>query len=114
MVCMLLAVQASVSNSCRGGLEKGWRGQGGQVGQGVSRPLHRDPVWKKVASLGDFLLPHSGWFNSSALKLLMCQILYALCSLLVQMYAMDLVLGNEYLGLGNIPPLLGAHQPVPH
>ena len=46
------------------------------------------------------MLSHSGWFNSSALKLLLCQI-SCLVLTVAQMYAMDLVLGNEYLSLGN-------------
>ena len=54
----------------------------------------------QVASLGDFLLSHSGWFNSSALKLLLCQ-MACLVLTVAQMYAMDLVLGNEYLSLGT-------------
>ena len=52
-----------------------------------------------MSNLGDFLLAHRGWFNSGALKLLLCQ---AACLLtaLAQLYAMDLLLHRRFLGLG--------------
>ena len=55
----------------------------------------------QVSNLGDFLLCHRGWFNSSALKLLLCQ---AACLLtaLAQLYAMDLLLHRRFLNLGVI------------
>jgi len=100
-VCLLLAVQA-----CACYLPWGiWKGmEGGRVGKLLAKvsqdPLTETPVTDQVAGLGDFLLSHSGWFNSSALKLLLCQI-SCLVLTVAQMYAMDLVLGNEYLSLGN-------------
>ena len=30
-------------------------------------------IFTQVATLGDFLLTHRGWFNTTALKLLLCQ-----------------------------------------
>merc|ERR1719315_503728 len=40
------------------------------------------------------------WFNSSAFKLLLCQVA-SLVLTVSQMYAMNLVLGNQYLNLGT-------------
>jgi len=78
--------------------------EGGKVGKllaKVSRdPLTETPVTEQVASLGDFLLSHGGWFNSSAVKLLFYQALSLLLTV-SQLYAMDLVLGNEFLNLGS-------------
>ena len=54
----------------------------------------------QVASLGNFLHSHRGWFNSCALKLLLCQVV-ALVFTVGQMYVMDLVLANQFLSLGS-------------
>ena len=54
----------------------------------------------QVASLGNFLLSHRGWFNSCALKLLFCQVV-ALVFTVGQMYLMDLVLANQFLSFGS-------------
>ena len=50
--------------------------------------------------MGGFLLAHRDWFNSTALKMLLCQ---AACFLgsLGQMYFMDYFLGGQFLGLHN-------------
>ena len=53
----------------------------------------------QVSNLGDFLLSHRGWFNSPALKLLLCQAACLLAAL-AQLYAMDLLLHRRFLGLG--------------
>ena len=50
--------------------------------------------------MGDFLLSHGGWFNSSAIKLLFYQALSLLLTV-AQLYAMDLVLDNKFLSLGS-------------
>ena len=54
-----------------------------------------------MSRLGDFLLSHRGWFNSRAIKLLLCQ---AACVLnaLAQLYLMDLLLHRRFLGLGAL------------
>ena len=77
----------------------------------------------KVASLGDFLLVHRGWFDTAALKLLLCLAASFLSSLSqvvdtlkpitsslvcvdillfdLQLYVMDLFLGRRFLSLGS-------------
>jgi len=62
-------------------------------------PLTETPLSEQVASLGDFLHCHRGWFNSCALKLLLCQVV-ALVLTVGQLYVMDLVLANQFLSLG--------------
>eukprot|EP00092_Neocalanus_flemingeri_P022209 GFUD01024088.1.p1 GENE.GFUD01024088.1~~GFUD01024088.1.p1 ORF type:complete len:385 (+),score=43.09 GFUD01024088.1:90-1244(+) len=100
-VCLLLVVQACVCYLPWGT----WKWvEGGMVGKLLAKvsqdPLTETPLSDQVAGLGDFLLSHSGWFNSCALKLLLCQ---TSCLILTvgQMYAMDLVLGNQFLSLGS-------------
>ena len=63
-------------------------------------PLTEVPLGDQVAGLGNFLVHHSKWFDSCALKLLMCQGLGLLLSI-CQMYFMDRVLSNEFLHLGS-------------
>jgi len=63
-------------------------------------PLTDTPVDDQVASLGDFLITHKGWFNTTALKLLLCQAASFLSSL-GQLYAMDLFLGRRFLNFGS-------------
>merc|ERR1712025_926425 len=58
------------------------------------------PVSDQVASVSEFMISHSGWFNSCAIKLLICQ-LFALVLTVGQMYIMDLVLANQFLSLGT-------------
>eukprot|EP00092_Neocalanus_flemingeri_P022211 GFUD01024090.1.p1 GENE.GFUD01024090.1~~GFUD01024090.1.p1 ORF type:complete len:359 (+),score=46.95 GFUD01024090.1:87-1163(+) len=100
-VCLLLVVQACVCYLPWGT----WKWvEGGMVGKLLAKvsqdPLTETPLSDQVAGLGDFLLSHSGWFNSCALKLLLCQ---TSCLILTvgQMYAMDLALGNQFLSLGS-------------
>jgi len=100
-VCLLLAVQACVCYLPWAV----WKSvEGGRVGKLLAKvsqdPLTETPVSDQVAVLGDFILTHSGWFNSSALKLLFCQVV-SLMLTVGQMYAMDLVLANQYLSLGT-------------
>jgi len=78
--------------------------EGGKVGKLLAKvsqdPLTETPVVEQVATLGDFLLTNCGWFNSNALKLLISQVCCLILTL-VQMFAMDLVLGNEFFSLGT-------------
>jgi len=100
-VCLLLVLQA-----CACYLPWGvWKAvEGGKVGKLLAKvsqdPLTETPLSDQVAGLGDFILSHSGWFNSSALKLLLCQT-SCLVLTVAQMYAMDLALGNQFLSLGS-------------
>ena len=70
----------------------------------------------QVASLGDFLITYKGWFNTTALKLLLCQAASFLSSLgqvkshssslsplylPSQLYVMDLFLGRRFLNFGS-------------
>jgi len=63
-------------------------------------PLTDTPVDDQVASLGDFLITHKGWFNTTALKLLLCQAASFLSSL-GQLYVMDMFLGRRFLHFGS-------------
>ena len=63
-------------------------------------PLTEVPLEDQVHGLGNFLVNHPKWFDSSALKLLVCQglcLLFSIC----QMYFMDIVLSNLFLHIGN-------------
>jgi len=77
--------------------------EGGMIGKllaGLSSdPLTEAPVDDQVATLGDFLLTHRGWFNTTALKLLLCQAA-SFFSSLGQLYVMDLFLGRRFLHFG--------------
>jgi len=100
-VCLLLAVQASICYLPWAV----WKGiEGGRVGKLLTKvsqdPLTETPLSDQVASLGHFLHSHRGWFNSCALKLLICQVI-ALVFTVGQMYLMDLVLTNQFLSLGS-------------
>ena len=53
----------------------------------------------KISGLGDFLINNTGWFNSSAFKMLWIQLL-CLVLTIIQLYLMDVVLGNQFLHLG--------------
>jgi len=99
-VCLLLAVQASICYLPWAV----WKGiEGGRVGKLLVKvsqdPLTETPLSEQVASLGNFLHSHRGWFNSCALKLLLCQVV-ALVFTVGQLYVMDLVLANQFLSLG--------------
>jgi len=99
-VCLLLAVQASICYLPWAV----WKGiEGGRVGKLLVKvsqdPLTETPLSEQVASLGNFLHCHRGWFNSCALKLLLCQVV-ALVLTVGQLYVMDLVLANQFLSLG--------------
>jgi len=99
-VCLLLAVQASICYLPWAV----WKGiEGGRVGKLLVKvsqdPLTETPLSEQVASLGNFLHSHRGWFNSCALKLLLCQVV-ALVLTVGQLYVMDLVLANQFLSLG--------------
>jgi len=99
-VCLLLAVQASICYLPWAV----WKGmEGGRVGKLLVKvsqdPLTETPLSEQVASLGNFLHSHRGWFNSCALKRLLCQVV-ALVSTVGQLYVMDLVLANQFLSLG--------------
>jgi len=100
-VCLLLAVQACV---CYMPYAAWKRIEGGRVGKLLAKvsqdPLTETPVAEQVASLGKFLLSHSGWFNCCALKFLLCQV-GALFLTVCQIYIMDLYLANQYLSLGT-------------
>jgi len=78
--------------------------EGGKVGKlltGLSSdPLTETRVDDQVASLGDFLLVHRGWFDTAALKLLLC-LAASFLSSLSQLYIMDLFLGRRFLNLGS-------------
>jgi len=77
--------------------------EGGRVAKLLAKvsqdPLTETPVCDQVATLGDFILTNGGWFDSSAIKLLVSQVCCLLLTL-VQMFAMDIVLGNEFFNLG--------------
>jgi len=99
-VCLLLAIQASICYLPWAV----WKGiEGGRVGKLLVKvsqdPLTETPLSEQVASLGNFLHCHGGWFNSCALKLLLCQVI-ALVFTVGQLYVMDLVLANQFLSLG--------------
>jgi len=99
-VCLLLAIQASICYLPWAV----WKGiEGGRVGKLLVKvsqdPLTETPLSEQVASLGNFLHSHRGWFNSCALKLLLCQVV-ALVFTVGQLYVMDLVLANQFLSLG--------------
>ena len=100
-VNLLLVLQAFVSY-----IPWAWwkSSEGGKIGKltaSISKdPLTEVPLGDQVAGLGNFLVHHSKWFDSCALKLLMCQGLGLLLSI-CQMYFMDLVLSNEFLHLGS-------------
>jgi len=100
-VCLLLAVQAGV---CYLPYAAWKRIEGGRVGKLLAKvsqdPLTETPVSDQVASVSEFMISHSGWFNSCAIKLLLCQ-LFALVLTVGQMYIMDLVLANQFLSLGT-------------
>jgi len=100
-VCLLLTLQACV---CYLPMHL-WKGmEGGRVGKLLAKisedPLTETPVTEQVSSLARFLLTHGGWFNRSAIKLLLCQ---TACLVLTvgQMYTMDIILGNHFLQLGT-------------
>jgi len=81
-----------------------WKGiEGGRVGKLLAKVspdlLTETPLSDQVASLGNFLHSHRGWFNSCALKFLLCR-LVALVFTVGQMYVMDLILANQFLSLG--------------
>jgi len=80
------------------------KSEGGMIGQlltGLSSdPLTETPVDDQVATLGDFLLTHRGWFNITAFKLLLCQAA-SFFSSLGQLYVMDLFLGRRFLNFGS-------------
>jgi len=100
-VCLLLAAQACVCYlpwafwKCI---------ENGIVGKLIAKvsvdPLTEVSLSDQVSGLGDFLLDHKGWFNSKAIKLILCQ-LACLILTIAQMYFMDLVLGGQFLSLGN-------------
>jgi len=82
-----------------------WKGcEGGRVSKLLAKvsqdPLTETPVEEQVESLGTFLLTHRGWYNSTALRLLVCQAL-TLATSIGQLYAMDLLLGGRFLALGG-------------
>jgi len=63
-------------------------------------PLTEVPLEDQVHGLGNFFVNHPKWFDSCALKLLVCQglcLLFSIC----QMYFMDIVLSNQFLHIGN-------------
>jgi len=100
-VCLLLSVQACVCYLPYAV----WKSiEGGRVGKLLAKvsqdPLTEIPVAEQVASLGKFLLSHSGWFNCCAFKLLLWQVV-ALILTVCQMYIMDLYLASQYLSLGT-------------
>lgn len=63
-------------------------------------PLTEVPLEDQVNGLGNFFIRHPKWFDSCALKLLVCQglcLLFSIC----QMYFMDIVLSHQFLHIGN-------------
>ena len=64
--------------------------------------LHHDlcSLLFKISGLGDFLITNTGWFNSCAFKLLWIQLLCVILTVL-QLYLMDVVMGNQFLHLGR-------------
>ena len=82
-----------------------WKGcEGGRVSKLLAKvsqdPLTETPVEEQAESLGTFLLTHRGWYNSTALRLLVCQAL-TLATSIGQLYSMDLLLGGRFLALGG-------------
>lgn len=100
-VPLLLVLQAAASY-LPWHLWKAW--EGGRVGKLLAKvsqdPLTETPVEEQVGALGTFLLTHRGWYDSRALRLLVCQAL-TLAASLGQLYAMDLLLGGRFLALGG-------------
>jgi hypothetical protein len=101
-VCLVLVLQAA---ACYLPWHAWKAAEGGQVSKLLAKvsedPLTESSVDDQVATLGDFLLSHRGWFNAAAVKLLLCQ---AACLLnaLGQLYLMDLLLGGRFLSLGTV------------
>jgi len=100
-VCLLLVIQASLCYLPWGI----WKAvEGGRVGKLLVKisedPLTEIRISDQVAGLGDFLHSHRGWFNSCAMKLLICQ---TACLILTvsQLYAIDMVLGYQFLSIGS-------------
>jgi len=100
-VCLILAVQACICYLPWAV----WKGQeNGIIGKLIVKvsqdPLTEVSLAEQVQGLAEFLLDHKGWFNTKASKLLICQVA---CLILTttQLYLMDLVLGGQFLSLGN-------------
>jgi len=77
------------------------RGRVGRLVEKINRdPLTETPVEDQVAGLARFLSSNSKYFDSCAIRLLMCQ---ATCLILtiIQLYMMDIVLDNQFLHLGS-------------
>jgi len=101
-VCLVLVLQAA---ACYLPWALWKVAEGGKLAKLLAKvsddPLTETPVEDQMSTLGDFILCHRGWFNATALKLLLCQ---ALCFLnaLSQLYAMDIFLGRRFFQLGSL------------
>jgi len=100
-VCLVLVLQAAVCYIPW----LAWKiAEGGKLGKLLVKlsddPLTETTVEEQVTSLGEFLLTHRGWFNASALKLLLC-CAACLVNSLGQLYAMDMFLGQRFFHLGS-------------
>jgi len=100
-VNLLLVLQACVSY-----IPWAWwkSSEGGKISKLTASinkdPLTEVPLGDQVNGLGNFLVNNQKWFDSCALKLLLCQglcLLFSIC----QMYFMDIVLNNQFLHLGS-------------
>merc|ERR1712112_208649 len=100
-VCLLLVLQAA---ACYAPWMAWKTAEGGRIGKLLVKvsedPLTETPVEDQVSTLGDFILSHRGWFNSTALKLLLCQA-GCLLNSLGQLYMMDLFLGRRFFQIGS-------------
>jgi len=100
-VCLVLVFQAA---ACYAPWFVWKTAEGGRVNKLLVKvsndPLTETPVEDQVANLGDFILSHRGWFNATALKLLLCQA-FCLLNSLGQLYMMDLFLGRRFFDLAS-------------
>lgn len=100
-VCLILAAQACICYLPWAA----WKGQENGIVQKLIAKVSQDPITEvslsdQVSGLAEFLKDHKGWFNPKATKLLICEVVCVLLTT-VQLYIMDLVLGGQFLGIGN-------------
>jgi len=100
-VCLLLVVQAALCSSPWFYWKSVERGRIRKLVEKISKdPLTEKPVMEQISGLGDFLINNTGWFNSSAFKMLWIELMCLVLTIL-QLYLMDVVLGNQFLNLGK-------------
>jgi len=77
------------------------RGRVGKLIQKLSKdPLTEVPVEEQVAGLSNFIINNSRWFDKCALTLMVAQFM-CLIFTIIQLYLIDIVLGNQFLHLGT-------------